>query len=183
MSAIASSRLVEFTRMFHVRSIYPDEGRVATSSFELTPTNPQAQAVCTLFEQYLSCRPAAFRDKLGFLRRGNFELDWSAECGGVALATMLQDGEVASMSVLMAGVQPQTDAMMLEVFRENVLGPLFDGEYDGVASVDLRPLVVEVIFPGRPEWAGPLHVLSASLASVYFRTVLQLSRPPDQILS
>jgi hypothetical protein len=162
--------------VFHVRSIFPDQGRVATASFELTPTNPHGEAVCSLFEQYLSCRPAAFRDKLAFLRKGNFELDWSAECGGVALATMLQDGEVASMSVLVAGVQPQTDTMMLDVFRENVLGPLFDGEYDSVTCVDLRPLVLEVIFPGRPEWAGALHLLSASLASVYFRTVLQISR-------
>jgi hypothetical protein len=162
--------------VFHVRSIFPDQGRVATASFELTPTNPEGEAVCSLFQQYLSCRPSAFRDKLSFLRKGNVELDWSAEPGGVALATMLQDGEPASMSVLVAGIQPQTDAMMLEVFRENVLGPLFDGQYDSVTALELRPLLVEVMFPGRPEWAAALHLLSASLASVYFRTVLQLSR-------
>jgi hypothetical protein len=160
--------------VFHVRSIFPDLERVASASFELTPTNPQAEAVCSLFERFLADRPPAFRDKLGFLRKGEFELDWSAAPGGVALATMMQDGEPASMSVLVAGVQPDTDAMMLDVFRENVLLPLFDGAYDSVAALPLRPLVLEVIFPGRPEWVPALQLLSASLGSVYFRTVLSI---------
>ena len=167
-------RLLEFGEVFHVRSIFPDQCRVASASFELKPTNPQGEAVCSLFQQFLTDRPPAFRDKLAFLRKGEIELDWSAAPGGVALATMLQDGEPASMSVLVSGVQAETDAMMLEVFRETVLAPLFNGEYDRVTELNLRPLVVEVIFPGRPEWAPALQLLSASLGSVYFRTVLEM---------
>lgn len=130
--------------------------------------------MCSLFEQFLTDRPSEFREKLGFLRKGDFELDWSAAPGGVALATLLQAGEPASMSVLVAGVQPETDAMMLEVFRENVLAPLFDGDYDSVTALPVRPLIVEVIFPGRAEWVAALQLFSASLGSVYFRTVLSM---------
>ena len=78
------------------------------------------------------------------------------------------------MSVLVAGVQPETDSMMLDVFRENVLLPLFGGEYDTVAALPLRPLVLEVIFPGRPERVPALQLLSASLGSADFRTVLSM---------
>jgi hypothetical protein len=162
--------------VFHVRSIFPDQGRVSSASFELNPTNAQAEAVCCLFQKFLANRPACFRERLAFLRKGDFELDWSAAPGGVALATLIQDAEPSSMSVLVTGVQPDTDAMMLDVFRENVLAPLFDGEYDSITALDLRPLIIEVIFPGHPDWAAALQLLTASLGSVYFRTVLEMPR-------
>ncbi|MBC7925686.1 MAG: hypothetical protein H7039_08520 [Bryobacteraceae bacterium] len=158
--------------MLHVRSIYPDQGRVEETSFGLAPTNPQGEAVCTLMERYFANRPAAFRDQLSFLKKGDFALDWSAVTGGVALASLFQGESPASMSVLMAGVCPETDAIMLEVFRENVLVPLFDGEFDHVCKVQCRPLLIQVIFPGLPEWLPAVQLLSVSLASVYFRSVL-----------
>ena len=161
--------------MFHVRSIFPDAARIDECSFELTPTNPQGEAVCSLFERYLADRPAAFRDRLSFLKKGNLELDWSAAAGGVALASIYQNGTPAAICVLLSGAEPSTDLNMIEVFRENVLSPLFGSEFDSVASVDARPLVVQVIFSGEPEWAPAIQLLSASLASVYFRTVIQLS--------
>jgi hypothetical protein len=149
---------------------------VEAGSFELHPTNPQGEAVCSLFERFLENRPPAFRDKLVFLKRGDFDLDWSAASGGVALASIFQGLEPACLGVLVAGIQPETDQMMLDVFRENVLAPLFDGSFDEVAAVPERPLVVQVIFPGFTEWAPTLQLLSAALASVYFRTILR----PDE---
>ncbi|MDZ4802078.1 MAG: hypothetical protein SGI92_28310 [Bryobacteraceae bacterium] len=158
--------------MLHVRSIFPEEGRVETQSFDLTPTNPQGEAVCSLIERFLVNRPTAFRDRLSFLKKGDFELDWSAVTGGVALASLFQGETPASMCVLLAGVSPDTDTMMLEVFRENVLEPLFGDEFDHVCTVDFRPLLVQVVFPGSPEWLPAVQLLSVSVASVYFRTVL-----------
>jgi hypothetical protein len=161
--------------VFHVRSIFPDASRIDACSFELSPTNAQGQAVCSLFERYLCDRPAEFRDRLSFLKKGNLELDWSAAAGGVALASIYQDGNPAAISVLLSGTERSTDANMLAVFRENVLSPLFGSEFDSVVSVESRPLVVQVIFAGEAEWVPAIQLLSASLASVYFRTVIQLS--------
>jgi hypothetical protein len=163
--------------VFHVRSIFPDADRVDAESFELHPTNPQGEAVCSLFEKFFENRPPAFRDKLSFLKRGDFDLDWSTAPGGVALASFFQGREPVCMGVLLSGVDRSTDEMMLEVFRENVLIPLFEGAFDEATQVSERPLVVQVMFPGSPEWGPALHLLSTALASVYFRAVLKECAP------
>ena len=59
--------------------------------------------------------------------------------------------------------------MMAEVFRENVLDVLFAGEFSEVLDIMERPLVIQVLFPCDPEWAPAIQLLSAALASVYFR--------------
>ena len=105
------------------------------------------------------------------MKKGDFEMDWSSAQGGVALASLFQAGEPVSMSVLVSGQDTCTDQIMLDVFRENVLSPLFDFEYDHVTQLDLRPLLIEVIFPGRPEWVPAVQLLSACLGSVYFRSL------------
>ena len=160
--------------VFHVRSIFPDQVRVAATSFALQPTNVEGEAVCSLFERFLSGRPASFREPLAFMKRGDFELDWSTVGNGVALASIFQAGEPACMGVLISGQDRCTDEMMLDVFRENVLAPLFGCEYDEVTKLDLRPLLIEVVFPGKPEWTPAVQLLSACLGSVYFRSVLSV---------
>ena len=98
--------------MFHVRCIHPDQGRIEANSFELQPTNSQGEAVCDLFRRYLADRPATFRDKLPFLRKGDIELDWSAAKGGVALASLFSSGEPAAISVPLTGLDPEADRIM-----------------------------------------------------------------------
>ena len=142
-------------------------------SLLLSPDNPQAQAVCGLFEKYFSGRPPNFRDELSFLRRGSFELDWSAADGGVALASLFVEGRPASMIVLTSGLDPAVDRMMLETFRENVVLPLLGTDYEPVLECCGQPMLVEVIFPGHGEWVPALQLLAASLASVYFRGVIR----------
>jgi hypothetical protein len=155
--------------MFHIRCIFPEQGRIEANSFELQPTNSQGEAVCELFHRFLADRPSAFRDRLPFLRRGDVELDWSAASGGVALASLFCSGDPAAISVLLSGIDAEADAMMLEVFRENVLDVLFSGEFEEVLQIQERPLVIEVLFPNDPEWMPAMQLLSAALASVYFR--------------
>jgi hypothetical protein len=157
--------------VFHVRNIFPDQNLVESGSYELEPPDEQARAVCELFQRYLGNRPAAFRDQLSILKHGKLELDWSAAPGGVALASLLQGSDVLSMSVLVAGAQPSADGMMLEVFRENVLSPLFGSCFDQVCECQERPLAVQVLFPGAPEWTPAVQLLSVALASVFFRAV------------
>lgn len=157
--------------MLHVRSIFPDQDRVEASALELVPTNPQGEAVCCLFERYLQGRPSSFRDQLSFLKKGDFELDWSSIEGGVALASIFQAREPASMCVLVSGSDPEADAMMLEAFRENVLNAVLGRSFDEALAAQERPLLVQIIFSETPEWLPALQLLSVCLASVYFRSL------------
>ena len=158
--------------MFYVRSIHPEREQVEEHAYDLVPSDPQAQAVCKLFSEFLHGRPAQFRDKLSFLKKGSFELDWSAVPGGVALVSLLQEGEPAALGVLLSGLQHETDFLMLEVFQENVLAPLFGDRFSQAVQCENRPLLLQVVFTD-PEWEPALHLLEVSLASVYFRGVRQ----------
>ena len=165
--------------MFHVRNIYIEEARVEAGKFDIVPTNPQGEAVCALMAEFLTNRPPEFRDKLAFLKKGNFELDWAAVPGGVALASIFDGQEAATMAILLTGVEPEADAMMLNLFRDNVLLPVLqDAPPDKVnelIDVPERPLMLQALFPISPEWAPAVQLLTTTLASVYFRTILQLS--------
>lgn len=159
--------------MFHVRCIFPEQGRIDANVFEMEPTNTHGEAVCDLFRRYMEDRPAAFRDRLPFLRKGDIELDWSAADGGVALASIFSSGDPACISVFLTGQNADADQMMLDVFRENVLELLFCGEFTDVLEVAERPLVIQVLLPGDPEWVPAVQLLSTTLASVYFRSILR----------
>jgi hypothetical protein len=91
----------------------------------------------------------------------------------VALASLFCSSEPASISVLLSGQNQEADRIMAEVFRENVLDLLFAGEFNEVLEILERPLVIQVLFPCDPEWAPAVQLLSAALASVYFRDNLQ----------
>jgi hypothetical protein len=158
--------------MFHVRCIFPQQGRIEANEFELQPTNSQGEAVCKLFQRFLADKPTAFRERLPFLRKGDIELDWSSAAGGVALASLFCSDQPAAISVLLTGKDPEADRMMAEVFRENVLDVLFTGEYEEALLVTDRPLVIQVMFPCDPEWTPAVQLLSAALASVYFQSIL-----------
>ena len=166
--------------MFHVHNILLEGGRIESGQFELNPTSEEGQAVCTVFTEFLKNRPTAFREKIAFLKRGDFELDWSAADGGVALASWVESGETLAMGVLLTGVQSESDRMMLEMFVANVLVPLFgnvpEDEVKKLAQVKDRPLLLQLLFPGSPEWMPAVQLLSTALASVYFRTILTLSK-------
>jgi hypothetical protein len=165
--------------MFHVRNIYLDEARVEAGKFDIVPTNSQGEAVCALITEFLTNRPPEFRDKLAFLKKGKFELDWSAVNGGVALASLFDDSRPATMAILLTGIEPEADRMMLDLYRDNVLVPVFDGapleQVNSLIDVPERPLLLQSLFPISPEWAPTVQLLSTALASVYFRTILQLS--------
>ena len=159
--------------MFHVRCIFPEQGRIEANSFELKPTNSQGEAVCELFHRFLADRPAAFRDRLPFLRRGDIELDWSAAAGGVALASLFCSGDPAAISVLLSGIDGDADAMMAEVFGKMCWMCCFQASSKKFWKFEERPLVIQVLFPTDPEWMPAVQLLSAALASVYFRSLLE----------
>src|SRR4051812_14345726 len=153
--------------MFEVRSIFLDPPSVHKGSFEIAPSGEHAEKVCGLFADFLMNRPPEFRDKIGFLNRGNFELDWSAVQSGSALASWFESGEPVCISVLLSGKDRESDAQMLSLFESNVLG----GELPAEARVKSRPAVFQVMFPGSPEWTPVVQLLSAALSAMYFRAL------------
>lgn len=162
--------------MFTVRTLFVETGRVESGEYELTPSGEQAQQVCNLFLEYLSHRPPQFRDRLGFLTKGSFELDWSAAPGGAAFAALYEGGEPLSMSVLLSGVHPEVDQQMLEALRTTVIESARPDEAAVLAASPERPLLLNAVFPGAPEHTPTLQLLAAALASVYFRAILQIHR-------
>ncbi len=158
--------------LLHVRTLHLESAGQESQSYELAPSSEQAEKVCALFRDFLANRPPEFRDKVGFLNRGDVEMEWAAAPGGVALATFFAGGEPRSMSVLLAGISADADRMMLDSFGQVV--PLPPG-LDAAG----KPLLVNAIFPGEPEFTPALQLLTAALASVYFRTVLKLAEASD----
>jgi hypothetical protein len=160
--------------MFHVHSIHLDPLKTECSSFEIIPTDPSAEKVCDVFADFLVNRPAQFRDKLGFLTRGDMALDWSAVPGGAAFASLFEGPDPGTMSVMVSGVNAAADQMMLSMFCDTVLKPLLE---DSPAPEDFpeRPLLLQVILPGMPELGPTFQLLSTTLASIFFRTVLRIA--------
>lgn len=175
--------------MFFVRSIFVDEPRVETSTLELEPTHELAQKVCRVVEEFLHGKPQGFREKMPFLNKGNFELDWNAAAGGVAMATIFESEQPLAVLVLLLGADPQSDFVMLQMFRDHVLVPVLSSLSDGSAEehatklIDTqdRPVVLQLLFPGSPEWTPTIQLLSTALGSVYFRAMRRMEPNPPEV--
>lgn len=156
--------------MFHLRTVTAGRDEMLSSTLELAPTNEQGQKVCSLFLEFLGSHPTDFREKIPFLKRGELTLDWAAAHGGTALATFLDGGEPLAVCLLATGVDREADGQILSHLREQFPAP---GIAAAVSAVE-RPLMIQIRFPVSPEWMPAVDLLAASLASVYFRTVLAL---------
>ena len=162
--------------MFVVRTIHPVDKRVEAASFELKPGLEQGETVCSLFREFLAGRPQEFRDRLTFLKKEDIELEWAAAPGGAAFAALFHENLPLSISVLLAGVDESADHQMLGALRATVLEPVMGAEAERVMEAPERPLMMTVLFPDAPELIPTVQLLSTALASVFFRTMLQLSQ-------
>jgi hypothetical protein len=162
--------------MFSIRTVFPEEKRVELASYDLTPGNDQGKAVCDLFREFLSNRPTEFRDKLAFITKGDFELEWAAAEGGIAMASFFSEGNPLSTGMLLTGVDPDTEEQVLYSMRTSVLGPVLGEETERLTEAPERPLLLSIVFPGHPELFPTVQLLYAALASVFFRVILQLQK-------
>ncbi len=165
--------------MFTIRTIFPEQARVETGTFEIVPSNEQGRAVCALFLEFLSSQPPEFRAALPFLKKGEIELEWASAAGGAALASFYESEEPVSMGILLAGVNEESDGQMMAALKQAVLDPLFGAEADRYLEAAERPLLLNVIFPGNPELTPRLQLLAAALASVFFRVMREMSGLPE----
>jgi hypothetical protein len=159
---------------FTVRTIFAGEDRVEALEYDLIPANDQGKAVCNLFLDFLSGRPAEFREKLPFLKHGNTELEWAAAAGGAALAAFFEDDQPVSMGIFLTGVNEESDDLMVDALRRALIQPLFGEPGEAYLQVNERPLLLNVIFPGYPELIPRTQLLSAALASVFFRVMIEM---------
>lgn len=160
--------------MFTVRTIFPEQERVEVTRYDLEPTNEQGQAVCAMFLDFLSEQPTEFREKIPFLKKGETELEWASAAGGAAFATFFEDGEPISMGILISGVQAESDNQMLESLNSAILTPIFGEKAAEYLEAPERPLLMNLMIPGRPESIPRTQLLFTALASVYFRVMIQM---------
>src|SRR5262249_24502692 len=132
----------------------------------MAPTNEEGERVCALWAEFLGDRPPEFREKLPFLKR-DLELEWTAAPGGVALASFYDNEGPRTMGILLAGVDPEADRVMLDAWRNNVLKPLL-GAHRDFGQTDKRPALLNIVFPGPLELVPALQLMVTALCSVYF---------------
>jgi len=167
---------------FQITTIHPGAGggerpSVSAASYDLEPSLEQGRQVCALFASFLSGQPGQFRERIPFLNNMDLELDWAAQAGGAAFAAFFAEGSPVTIGVLLAGTDPEVDSAMREAMRESVLRPLFGELLPDSPLMDAseRPLAMMVRFNDRPELLPAVDLLTAALASVYFRAVAMLA--------
>jgi len=157
---------------FEVRFLDLEAAQVENRMFEMEPSHEQAAKVCGLFDEFLKGQPREFRERIPFVTRGDWELEWSAAEGGVAFVVFHESGEPATMGVLVSGVDPAASEGTLEGFRHSILGPALDRfvpEDRERVFAGSGPMLLMTAIPGRPELLPTLHLLNTSLAAVFFR--------------
>ena len=162
--------------MFTLRAIGADGKQAGTFEYELTPSSEEGQKLCALFAELLANRPPEFRDKLEFVNRGEFELEWTAAAGGAAMASFYSEGRPVCLGILVSGMQPSVDSMMIEAFEQTVLRLIYGDESMEIARLAERPCILFASMPETEQWTGAAQLMYAAIGSVYFRAVLQLSQ-------
>ncbi len=156
--------------MFYISTIQLAGRKVQLSTYDLIPENEKAEAVCGLFRDFLAGRPAEFRAKIPFLNHGDWELQFGVAEGDVAFASFFESDTPRSMGVLLSGVDARADERMTNALVSTILKPIADtAPVKRCVHTRERPLMINVLFPGAPELAPTLELLSTALASVFFR--------------
>jgi hypothetical protein len=165
---------------FTVRTVNAESRQVEIGQFDLHPETEQAEAVCDLFLRFLADRPPGFREELPFLKQPGTELEWAAAEGGAALATFYDQGEPLSMGILLSGLNDESDKRMLDGLRATIGYAIFREDVARCLDAPERPLLINIIFPDRPELLPRVHLLATALASVFFRIIAAMAEaPPD----
>ncbi len=99
---------------------------------------------------------------------------WRASAATAGIATVRCDGELASLSLLASGIDPDADALTLSAFQNYLLRQLHDtGTEPAFALLSLpeRPLVATINFLSPPAERDRLIVALADrcFAAAYFR--------------
>lgn len=159
---------------FDVRVIELEPRRVQSGKFDMEPRHEQAAKVVALMRSFVAGQPAEFRERLPFMKEGDWVADWKAASDGVAFVSFHEAGEPVSLAVLLAGIDPAADMGMSGGFEQAVLNPMLGAlkpEERGKLFGGDGPRLIVLLLPGRPELNSAVQLLNAALGAVFFRAV------------
>lgn len=107
-------------------------------------------------------------------RKAHLLYRWRASSETTGITTLRNAGELASLSILASGINPEADHLTLEAFQTHLLRELHGTPYEpafGLREATARPLVAVVAFAAPPEQADQVLVALADrcFAAAYFR--------------
>lgn len=148
---------------FEVRVFYLQDGRQEAGRFDLEPKVEDARRVVGVMQEFLAGKPEQFKEAIPFLKKGAVELEWNAGAGGVAFFAWTVEGTPAAFG-----------AMVSEALSEAGVGVL--GGFATTMKLDSAPpakgrTVWLAALPGRVETLPLIHLLTSSLAAVFFGAV------------
>lgn len=106
--------------------------------------------------------------------RPDVVLRWRASAATAGVATVRCGGELASVSLLASGRDPDADRLTLEAFQRHLLNELRDTGYEpafALVQLEQRPLVATVNFLSPPDAVAQMLVALGDrcFAAAYFR--------------
>jgi hypothetical protein len=156
---------------FELRVVHMDSGRIDRGQYDCAPALEQAANVIRLVREFMAGRPAQFRERIPFLKRGNIELEWAAATEDVAFATFYESGKAATLAVFAWDPSTEAGRGVLDGLRQTL----------GLGAAETEPspgpLVVVAALPADPEWLPILHLLNTSLAATFFQAVATRQAP------
>ena len=134
---------------------------------------PGAAELIVHFATHLYRSPQEF--KVPLLRRSDAPVyRWRASAETAGIATLRNNGELASLAILASGLNPDADRLTLEAFQTHLLRELHGTPYEpafGLRDVTDRPLVAVVAFAAPPAQVDRVLAALADrcFAAAYFR--------------
>ena len=99
---------------------------------------------------------------------------WRSSSQTTGIATLRNDGQLASLALLASGINPEADRLTLDAFQTHLLRELHGTPFEpafGLRDATQRPLVAVVAFAAPTEQTDQLLVALADrcFAAAYFR--------------
>jgi hypothetical protein len=145
----------------------------AEYSYSLLARIPGAPDLITHFATSLWRSPDEFELTLPPPQR-HIRLRWRSSAPSAGIATVRANEQLASLSLLASGKEPDADQITLQAFQQHLLRELRDTSYEpAFALMDLkdRPLVATINFFSPPDELDRLAVALCDrcFAAAYFR--------------
>lgn len=134
---------------------------------------PGAVDLIAMFANHLYATPDEFEVDLP-LSQSSLHFRWKSSASSAGIATLRSDGELASLSLLAAGMDAEADHITLDTFQRHLLRELRDTGYEpafGLMDLKQRPLIATINFasPQNPKDQLLTALSDRCFAAAYFR--------------
>jgi hypothetical protein len=134
---------------------------------------PGAVDLVATFANHLYATPEEFEVDLR-LSQSTLRFRWKSSADSAGIATLRCNGELASLSLLAAGLDAEADHITLDTFQRHLLRELRDTGYEpafGLMDLKERPLIATINFasPEHPTDQLVVALADRCFAAAYFR--------------